>query len=254
MRLGEFDITAESDGFKRTTVEGVDAEVGGPASVVIEMELGAVTEEITVSADIAQMLVNTMDAEMGTVVDDRRVLELPLNGRNAVELALQQAGVFFEKSPDGQGDKLFINGQRHQAIQMTLDGVDIQDNLNKSSATMIDQPLLEIAAENVQEFRVVTGLASAEYAGGSAHVSAITRSGSNDFDGSVFWFNRNDAFSANDFIDNNSTPAVETPPLNRNQFGARIGGPIIEDKLFFYLGYQQTRESRGNSVNRTVYT
>jgi hypothetical protein len=235
-------------------VTDVMVEVGGTASVNISMEVGAVTEEITVTAEAAQVVVNAVDAELGAVVDNRRVLELPLNGRNAVELALQQAGVYFERAADGQGNKFFVHGQRHRAINMTLDGIDTQDNFNRSSAIMIDQPLLAMASENVQEFRVITGNSSAEYSRGGAQISAVTRAGTNKFHGSVFWFNRNDAFSANDFFNNSATPKVDTPPLNRNQFGARIGGPIFRDKTFFYIGYQQTREAKGTPVNRVVYT
>ncbi|MCP5110510.1 MAG: TonB-dependent receptor plug domain-containing protein, partial [bacterium] len=197
VRLGTYDIAAESDGFKRAVVTGVQVTVGGTTSVNLALEIGAVSEEITVTADMAQVIVNTVDAEISAVVDNRRVLELPLNGRNAVELTLQQAGVYFERSPDGQGNKLFVNGQRHNSLQITLDGVDTQDNFIKTSTIMVDQPLLAVAAENTQEFRVVTGLASAEYSQGGSHVSAVTRAGTNEFHGSLFWFNRNDAFSAN---------------------------------------------------------
>ena len=253
-RLGTYRVSAEASGFRRSVVTGVAVEVGTTASLTMPLELGLVSEEITVTAETAQAIVNAIDAEIGATVDNRRVLELPLNGRNAVELAMQQAGVYFERNPDGQGDKLFIHGQRHRAINMTLDGIDTQDNYNRSSATMIDQPLLPMAAENVREFKVITGLSSAEYSRGASQISAVTRSGTNQFHGSVFWFNRNDAFSANDYFNNSAQPAVDTPPLNRNQFGGRIGGPIVRDRTFFYLGYQQTREARGIPVNREVYT
>ncbi|MEZ5403804.1 MAG: TonB-dependent receptor [Bryobacteraceae bacterium] len=253
-RLGRFRVAAEAAGFRRAVVEDVIVQVGGTSTVTISMQIGSVQEEVTVSADLAQVQINTVDAEIGTVVDNKRVLELPLNGRNAVELALQQTGVYFERTPDGQGDKLIVHGQRHRAINMTLDGIDTQDNLNRASSVMIDQPLLAMAAENVQEFRVVTGLASAEYSRGGAQINAVTRGGTNAFHGSVFWFNRNSAFSANEFFNNSAAPKVETPPLNRNQFGGRIGGPVVKDRTFFYLGYQQTRESRGTPVNRLVYT
>ena len=251
-QLGPYSVTAESGGFKKAIVEGVRVEVGSSAALTIALEVGQATFEVTVASYAAEAVINTTDAELSTVVDNRRVLELPLNGRNAAELAMQQAGVYFERSPDGQGDKLFVHGQRHRSIQISLDGVDTQDNYAKASSIMINQPLLALAAENVQEFKVVTGIASAEYNRGGAHISAVTRGGTNQFHGSVFAFNRNDAFSANDFFNNSS--GVDTPQLNRNQFGGRIGGPIVKDKTFFFLGYQQTRQVRGVSVNRTVYT
>jgi hypothetical protein len=254
VRLGAYSLAAEAPGFRRSVVTDVQVEIGGTASVVIGLQVGAVQEEVTVSAEGSQAIVNTADAEIGAVVDNRRVLELPLDGRNAVELALQQAGVYFERSPDGQGDKLIVHGQRHRSVNTSLDGIDTQDNLNRASSTMVDQPLLPMAAENVQEFRVVTGLASAEYSRGGVQISGVTRSGTNRLRGSLFWFNRNDFFSANEFFNNSARPAVETPPLNRNQFGGRLGGPVFRDKTFFYLGYQQTRQVRATPVNRTVYT
>ena len=251
-RLGTYTVRTEADGFKRSVATGVLVEVGGTAGLRISLELGELRFEVTVTAEDVQTIINTLDAELSTTVDNRRVLELPLNGRNAAELAMLQAGVYYERAPDGQGDKFFIHGQRHRSIQISLDGIDTQDNYIKASSIMINQPLLALAAENVQEFKVVTGIASAEYSRGGASISAVTRSGGNEFHGSLFAFNRNDVFSANDFFNNSS--GVGTPRLNRNQFGGRIGGPIRRNRTFFYLGYQQTRQVRGVSVNRTVYT
>ena len=252
VRLGAYTVTAEADGFKRSIVTGVRVEVGTTSTLTIPLEVGELVFEVTVTAEAAQAVLNTVDAELSTTVDNRRVLELPLNGRNAAELIMQQAGVYFERTPDGQGDKFFVHGQRHRSIQITLDGIDTQDNYNKASSIMVDQPLLALAAENVQEFKVVTGIASAEYSRGGAQISAVTRSGGNQFHGSLFLFNRNDAVSANDFFNNRS--GVDIPQLNRNQFGGRIGGPIKRDRTFFYFGYQQTRQIKGVSTNPTVYT
>lgn len=252
VRLGSYEIEAVADGFSRSVVSGVVVEVGSTAAVNLVLEVGDVTTEVTVTAEAAQSLLNASDAEIGTVVDPRQVLELPLNGRNAVELAMQQAGVNFERSPSGEGEKFFINGQRHRSVNFTLDGVDTQDNLNRSSATIIDQPLLAMSAENVQEFRVVTGLSSAEHSRGGAQISAVTRSGGNELHGSLFNFHRNTALNANEFFNNSS--GVERSPLVRNQFGGRVGGPLINNKTFFFFGYQQTRQAQGIPVNRTVYT
>ena len=252
VRLGLYDVAAASSGFSRVIVQDVLVQVGTTASVNLQLEIGPADFEVTVEGAAATADINLVDAELSAVVDERRVLELPLNGRNAVELAAQQAGVYFERAPDGQGDKLFINGQRHRAVNFTLDGIDTQDNMNRSAATMVDQPLLPLAAENVQEFKVVTGLGSAEYSRGGSQISAVTRAGTNDFHGSLFEFHRNTVLNANDFF--NNTAGVERPPLIRNQFGGRLGGPIWRDRTFFYVGYQQTRESRSIAVNRLVYT
>ena len=252
VRLGLYDIAVEFTGFRRTIVQGVLVEVGGTADINVVMQIGTLAEEIVVEGSASQEIINTVDAELGTVVDERRVLELPLNGRNASHLTLLQAGAYFERASDGRGDKLIVHGQRHRSINITLDGIDTQDNLNRASSVMLDQPLLALAAENVQEFRVVTGISSAEFSRGGVQVSAVTRGGTNDFHGSAFWFHRNAVTSANEFFNNANN--VETPPLNRHQYGGRIGGPILKDKFFFYFGMQITEEKRAIPHNRTVYT
>lgn len=254
VRLGQYTIVVELAGFKRVLLQDVKVEVAGIAELKIELEVGSVSEEINVTAGEAQAVINTTNAELSTVVDEKRLTELPLDGRNASHLALLQAGVFFERSPDGQGDKLIVNGQRHRSLGITLDGVDTQDNLNRASSVMLDQPILALSVDNVQEFRVVTGIASAEFSRGGAQITAVTRAGTNNFHGSVFWFHRNTALNANEFFNNAASPTVPRPPLQRHQFGGRIGGPIFKDKTFFFFGYEQTREFKGVPVNRTVYT
>lgn len=254
VRLGAYNVSVEANGFRRTTVQNVSVEVGGQAQLRIEMQVGTATEEISVTADTAQEIVNQANAEIGAVVDEKRVLELPLNGRNASHLLLMQAGVFFERDPDGQGDKLLIHGQNHRSLSIHLDGIDTQDNFNRASSIMLDQPLIQLTAENVQEFKVVTGLGTAEYGRGGAHISAVTRGGGNEFHGAVSWFHRNTVFNANDFFNNSAQPGVPRPPLIRNQFAGRVGGPIIRDRTFFFVGYEGIRESRNIPVLRTVYT
>ncbi len=254
VRLGHYTVVTEMPGFRRAIVQDVVVEVGGTANLNITLQLGTLQEEVTVTSELTQQLVNTVDAELSSVVDNRQVLELPLNGRNASHLILQQAGVYFERSPDGSGNKLFVHGQRHSSLNISLDGVDTQDNLTRTSTIMLDQPLLALAAENVQELLVITGLSSAEFSRGGAQMAAVTRAGTNEFHGSVFWFHHNTVLNSNDFFNDLAEPKVERPPLLRHQFGARIGGPIISDKTFFFFGYQQTRQSQGIAVNRTVYT
>ncbi|MCI0349358.1 MAG: hypothetical protein L0Z53_08030, partial [Acidobacteriales bacterium] len=109
-----------------------------------------------------------------------------------------------------------------------------------------------MSAENVQEFRVITGISSAEFGRGGSQITAVTRAGSNDWHGSAFWFHRNDYFGANFFFNNSS--GVPRAPLRMHQFGGRVGGPIWKDKAFFFYGHQHTREFRARPENRTVYT
>lgn len=252
LRLGRYHVAIEFQGFRRGVVQDVLVEVGTTAELLVTLQVGSVAEEVVVTADAAQNIINTVDAEIATVVDERRVLELPLNGRNASHLILLQAGVYFERTPTGEGAVFLASGQRHRSTNITLDGIDVQDNLNRASSVMLDQPLQNLAAENVQEFKIGTGNSSTEYSRGGIQVSAVTRSGSNEWHGSLFWFHRNDYFSANNFFNNQVGEGV--PVLKRHQFGGRVGGPIIRNKTFFFFGYEQTRESRGIPVNRLVYT
>lgn len=251
-RLGEYRITVEAQGFKRAVITGIEVQIGATANVSVKLELGEITQEVTVSAEAAQEIVNTTNSELGATVAPKQVLELPLNGRNAAELLFLQPGTYYETDPDGQGDKLFVHGQRHRSINFTLDGVDTQDNLNRASSVMINQPSLALSAENVQEFRVATGISSAEFTRGGSQVTAVTRSGSNNWHGSAFWFHRNTVLDANDFFNNIS--GTGRPPLLRHQFGGRVGGPIWKDKAFFFFGYQQTRENRAIPVHRVVWS
>lgn len=254
VRLGLFTVVVEAQGFRRTTVQNVNVEVGGQAALRIELQVGATQEEITVTSESTQEIVNQTTAELSATVDERRVLELPLNGRNASHLLLMQAGVFFERTADGEGDKLIIHGQAHRSLSISLDGVDTQDNFNRASSIMLDQPLIQLTAENVQEFKVITGLGTAENGRGGAHISAVTRAGGNNFHGSLSWFHRNTVFNANEYFNNSAQPKVERPPLIRNQFAGRISGPIFKNKTFFFAGFEAIRESRGIPVLRTVYT
>ncbi len=251
-RLGNYEITVESPGFRRAVVRGIVVEVGGTTSVNVPLQVGDLAEEVIVTAEASQELVKTTDAQLGGTVSQQQVLDLPILNRNAAELIVLQAGVFYEKASTGEGNKLLIHGQRHSAVAFSLDGIDTQDNLNRTSTIQVNQPILAITSENVQEFRVATGITSAEYSRGGSQVTAVTRSGTNDFHGSLFWFHFNDFFNANEFFNNQA--GVERSKRIRNQFGGRIGGPIWKDKLFFFFGYQQTRDVRGIPVARTVYT
>ena len=253
-RLGFYDLIATMPGFDRARVEDVLVEVAGVANLKILLRVGTSSQTITVTAEKIQAIVNTVSPEISSVVDNRRVRELPLNGRNASHLLLLQAGVHFERDSQGRGSRLFVHGQRHNSLNITLDGVDTQDNFNRSSLIMLDQPMLALSAENVQEFRVITGLSSAEFSRGGAQMTAVTRSGSNEVHGSLFWFHRNTVFNANEFFNNSVAPKIERPPLLRHQFGGSVGGPIFKDRTFFFFGYQQTNESRAIPVNRLVYT
>ena len=258
MQPGSYRVTAEAAGFKRFTTEGVVVQVATVSNVTIALEVGQISEQITVNASDAQEVVNTSNAEVGDVIDRQRILELPLDGRNPLELVSLQPGVSTRQGTDGENTRFSINGNRTVANNVTVDGINASDNYLKTPANIV-LPVIPLSVESVGEFRVTTTLAAAEFGRGSTQINAITARGTNDFRGSVFWFHRNTVFNANTFF-NNSTilsdtgESVQREPLIRNQFGGRFGGRVIKDRTHFFTSYEGKRESRGISRLRTVYT
>lgn len=257
LQPGTYVITAELQGFKTSFVDGLLVQVASVTSVNIRLEIGTVSEQVTISADDVQATINTSNAEVGEVVDRQRILELPLDGRNPFELTALQAGVQTKSNSDGEITSYSINGNRTVANNLTVDGINANDNFLKTPAN-VTLPVIPVSIESIGEFRVVTSLPSAEFGRGSSQINAVTASGTNTFRGSIFHFHRNTVFNANNFF-NNSTilengESVPREPLIRNQFGGRFGGPLIKNKTFFFVSYEGKRESRGFSRNRLVYT
>lgn len=256
VKPGTYVISTAVQGFKKSLIEGIIVQVATVTSINIQLEIGAISEEITVSADDAQVTINTSNAEVGEVVDRQKILELPLDGRNPFELTALQAGVQTKSNADGEVSKFSINGNRTVANNLTVDGINASDNFLKTPAN-ITLSVIPVSVESIAEFRVTSSLPSAEFGRGSAQINAVTASGTNSFRGSVFEFHRNTAFNANNFF-NNSTildngGSVPREPLIRNQFGGRLGGPIIRDKTFFFASYEGKRESRGLSQSPGLY-
>jgi hypothetical protein len=257
VKPGTYQITAEGTGFKKVSVEGVIVQVATVSNVNIELQVGNVNEQVTVNADQAQEVINTTNPEVGDVIDRQRILDLPLDGRNPFELTALQAGVQTKTGSDGEVTRFSINGNRTVANNLTVDGVNASDNFLKTPAN-ITLGVIPVSVESIGEFRVTTSLPSAEFGRGTAQINAVTASGTNKFRGSLFEFHRNTVFNANTFF-NNATilengESLPREPLIRNQFGGRLGGPILKDKTFFFFSYEGKRESRGLSRNRLVYT
>lgn len=251
LQPGNYVITAELQGFKTSYVEGILVQVASVTSVNIRLELGTVSEQVTVSAEDVEATINTSNAEVGEVVDRQRILELPLDGRNPFELTALQAGVQTKADADGDISKFSINGNRTVANNLTVDGINANDNFLKTPAN-VTLAVVPVSVESIGEFRVITSLPSAEFGRGTAQINAVTASGTNQFRGSIFEYHRNTAFNANNTFNNTSGLARE--PLIRNQFGGRLGGPIMKDRTHFFTSYEGKRESRGFSRNRLVYT
>ena len=237
---GPYRVEAQLEGFQRAVLSGIILQVNQEARVDIEMQVGQVTEVVEVEA--TAILLQTESPEVGGVVEERRIVDLPLNGRNFMELITLTAGTNQANSSTAKGG-LVNKGYAPSAAGMPatennyqLDGADNREGFFN---TFNVAP----SVDAVQEFNIRVGQYSAEFgAGGGAIVNVVTKSGTNKFHGSAFEFVRNDNFDARNFF----LPATaEIAPLARNQFGGSAGGPIVKNRLFIFGNVDFTRERRG---------
>ena len=240
---GTYNLEVKAPGFKTASASGLVALVDTPTVRDVQLEIGAVSETVDVTA-AAEAAINTSDATMGNSFERKRIVELPLNANNVVGLLSLQPGV----SRSG-----FVNGGRADQSNITLDGVDVneqQDGLDVVTDEAFAS-VLRVTRDSLQEFRVTTTNPNAEQGRSSgAQVSLVTRSGSNQWHGSLFETHRNTVTTANDFF--NNAAGVERPQLLRNIFGGSVGGPIKKDRAFFFFTYEGFREATATSVVREV--
>src|SRR2546425_10886741 len=232
---GQYAVTAEYAGFNKVVRSGIVLETGQQARIDIALKVGTVSEEVEVSA--AAPLVTTENASIGNVVDQKKIVELPLNGRDYLQLAFLQPNVFApaQNSTLGFRGGLNVAGNSEVANQYLLDGVDNNDETT-------NQPLHRPVLDSVREFRVLTGTYSAEYGRQSGgQVIVTTKSGTNAFHGTAWDFYRNSVLDARNFF------SPRKLSLIRNQYGATLGGRIRRDKTFFFVGWEN--QNRGNGVS-----
>lgn len=226
---GDYRIEVEAKGFKKGVMTDIHALVAKPTGVDVQLEVGSVSESVTVSAGSGELLVNRDDATLGNNFVSQQIAQLPLESRNVLGLLTLQPGV----TPSG-----YVTGARSDQSNITLDGVDI----NEAQTNSINSPVLRLNAEAIEEFRVTTANANSSAGRSSgAQISLITKSGSNDFHGSLFWSHRNTVTTANDFFNNRT--GLKRPTLLRNVFGGSVGGPIIKDRAFFFYSYEGRRDA-----------
>jgi Carboxypeptidase regulatory-like domain len=233
--VGTYKISAEATGFKTITNNNVTLNAGTIARVDFKMQLGQAREIVEVTGEASA--VNVEDSKLANVVNSSQVENLPLNGRNIYDLiqmapgAVNVRGVMSEN-----GANTVVNGLREDFNGFLINGVS-----NKGlSGGAVTQPV----EDTVQEFQQLTLNMSAQYGNSAGSVTnLVTKAGTNSLHGSAWEFNRNDAYDANSFFLNHAD--VDRQPLRFNQFGGTVGGPIIKDKLFFFLSYQDNhfRES-----------
>ncbi len=242
---GDYTAKIEASGFQSQS-EPITINVTSTQTLVFQLVPGAVSSTVEVTG--AASLVNTSDPTLGETIQGKQITELPLNGRNALTLALLTPGVttgaYVENGQDtvnrfsdsgGTGGQLSVNGVRAQANNFILDGVDNNDGLQ--NVIVFFPPV-----DATQEFKVDTSVAPAQYgrAGGALVISSI-KSGTNQLHGSAFYFNRSAAYQSNPNYRFQGAPETPTQPFSRNQFGGSAGAPLVKDKLFIFGDYQGTR-------------
>ncbi len=249
LEVGSYTITITAPGHKAYNATDVKINIGQEYSLNAVLEVGQVTENVTVIAGAD--LVNSTNAELSSTISPRQVLELPLNGRNPLALLNTVAGA----NPTSAS----INGERSSSANFTRDGVNVQDNFIRTGGFVQDRPTVD----DTGEFTVVTQNASADQGGGgSTQVQLVTPRGGQDFHGALFEYNRNVKFAANDFF--NNAAGIKRPFLNRNQFGGKVGGPlplpafgegghsVIKGKAFFFAAYERFILRQQRSITRNI--
>jgi hypothetical protein len=243
LRIGEYRIVVEAAGFKRFERSGVVLQLEETAVIDVSLQVGQVNEVVKVTA-AAPLLETT--ASQGQVIDNRRIVDMPLNGRDYIQLALLSAGAI--QPIDGRFGGYSAAGQRTSQNNYTLDGLD--NNNLQIAAQGLRAEVVKPSIDAIQEFKISTNAYSAESGralGGTVNVSI--KSGSNAFHGSAFEFIRNEKLDARNYFD-----PGDKPPFKRNQFGFSVGGPIKKNKTFFFGDYEGTRIRESATFDETIPT
>jgi len=254
---GTYSLTVEKEGFRKFELRGLDLLVNLPATRDVTLGVGAVAEKVEVSAQAETL--NTTDASLGVAFNENQVKQLPLESRNVPDLLSLQPGVVYTGNrPDIDTDvdtrSGSVNGSHSDQSNVTVDGISVNDKGGHSFTSV-----LPVTLDSVQEFRVTTSNYGAEQGGSSgAQVALVTKSGTNSFHGSVYEYNRNSFVSANDYFIKQAQLQSGEPnkpsQLNRNIFGASVGGPLLKNRMYFFLNYEGYRDAEAESSLRTVPT
>jgi hypothetical protein len=249
---GTYDVAVELAGFRKHTHRGVVLQVNQRARVDVTLAVGGLTDATEVVG--LAPLTRTDSAELGEVIEERAVRELPLNGRNFAQLVYLVPGVTPGQAGENLSGASTFNprgasnfnalGSQANTNAWLVDGID---NNEYTFNTVIVQPTVE----SVREFKVLTGTFSAEFGRGAGVVSVSTKSGQNAWHGTAFEYLRNEKFDAKNFF---ALPTAPKAPLDRHQFGASLSGPIIKNKTFFFVDYAGQKEERGQVFVNTVPT
>ncbi|MGA7918046.1 MAG: carboxypeptidase-like regulatory domain-containing protein, partial [Candidatus Acidiferrales bacterium] len=236
VQVGTYKVTVEKSGFATFVEAGIVLELNQNGRLDVSLKVGQGSQTIEVTGNVAQ--VDTTSAVLGKVEDQRMINDLPLLNRDTLQLGLLQAGVFTPDPDDGSGNPFSVSGQRSESLTFLLDGGNNTDFLGNN---IVVNP----NPDAVEEFKILTNNYDAQYGRTSGGiVNQVTRSGTNEFHGDLFEFNRNNLFNAKDYF---LPSVVPKESFKRNVFGATTGGPIKKDKMFFFAAYQGWRSREGQT-------
>ncbi len=243
--VGHYQLQIERSGFQTYLQQGITLNVNEAAAISVSLKVGTATDKVEVNADAD--LIDATTTSLGTVVTERELLDLPLNGRNFTQLGLLQPGVvpltpgLAEAGGSLRASQAYaVNGQRPESNNFLIDGAN---NFNGVDGGFVLKPPVDA----ITEFRILTHNSNAEFGNSlGSTTNIVTRSGTNQLHGAVWEFFRNDVFDATNFF------ATETEPLKQNQFGASLGGPVRKDKTFLFGFYEGFRNHQGETQSSTV--
>ncbi|HXM99750.1 MAG TPA: carboxypeptidase-like regulatory domain-containing protein [Candidatus Dormibacteraeota bacterium] len=256
----DYRLEVEAKGFNRQLVDNVKALIGKRTERDVQLSVGTMSEVVEVHSSGQEALINTQDASLGNVFESKQITELPLEGRNLIDLLSLQPGATREG---------YVTGARADQSNVTLDGVDINNAqtgnvavptttnnltigaLDTDRGNITSGPVLRLNAEAVEEFRVTTANGNAnEGRSSGSQINLVTKSGTNNWHGAAFEFYRGTLFEANDWFSN--AARVPRTPLIRNTFGGALGGPVKKDKVFFFYSYESRHDATAQSESRIV--
>jgi len=241
--VGAYTVTAEIKGFKTERRTKNVLVVNTPLTVDISLEVGSATEVVNVEASAAALQVE--NATVGNVVSQKAIVDLPLNGRNPMNLLVLEPGVV-QRSANSQGSGVHVNGSRDRSSNITIDGIEA----NESSVPNPLSNLYRLNPDNVQEYKVTTSNATAQEGRNSgASISIATRTGTNQYHGTMFEFLRNTAFNSNEFFAN--AQGNGKPDIKLNQYGFELGGPIVKNKTFFFVSWAGQQINYNQPIDQT---
>ncbi len=238
-----YEVAIDAKGFAKTVVGNVKVDpvqVTGMGAIKLQLQASAQVVDVIVESQAVQLA----NAEVSSTISTSQVENLPVLGRQVSALYATQVGV------NSTNDGTTINGLRSSFANLTIDGVNVQDNYIRTNA--LDYPPLRTTIDQIAEITVVSSNSGTAIGGGASQIVLSTKSGSNTYHGALYWYNRNSALGANDWFNNQA--GVKLPFRDLNQAGAALGGRIIRDKLFFYTNYEASRNKKQTTVQKTTLT